>query len=744
MVFGAISLFILVSFTAMVFNVGQVVSHRVEIQNAADAAARSGALAEANLVSTIAFLNDGMAYIYYNMMRYATNVTVFGTLAELKEAGPPYPDDNTVGVTDPVGRYNDAFREADTWIPRCETWLNIINRVERSMALSGALLVKREIRRSAIENAAHKVGDETKGVEAVALFPDFTFLPHLDGYLRLDIDQIDPNNGWHIVSNTGYMIDVRRLGDGHWLITSNGGVQIEVERLGPNHYILTTSNQKLEIERPSDDHVIAKVTGPNPAYIDCHFLPGIGWAINAISPDVQVQYQPFRDGGFMLTVTPGGSIGIRRGPDGRLQQWNGYAWEPVPGDRDEVTIGGKTIPVQHSNTVALPGNASLDLPNTIRLGPVTYYIPDNVLIGGTGIQLRSDSVRISAHVGPASFVIDDMGAQPHLQVNGLTTRDADGRWRILSERGTRHRLQWPDPSDNFWIYEYVSNASYLLDDGLSRLALHAVQDNDPDAGSPFGADPAWTQWFNPLTGNLVSPDAYHQSRPSWDPTLTNYVDVDGNEYVRRYASDMFHRDNREYVSLDLSAVPRPLRLTDDFLRFGINVAVWRDKDTPVLEGRRSGVLRFHLFENPPWGYFAVASARCAFLDNSENPPRWRTTFDTNAEIETWVATSHQNLYEPIWTAMLVSTRESVKSEHIDSIPPDTGTNFVWRGLAGGHSTWVMHTEGGATWHDPDPPEEFMQFRHDRDDVADKFRNMRNRQGAAFDHISPDLPEAIDH
>jgi len=34
-----------------------------------------------------------------------------------------------------------------------------------------------------------------------------------------------------------------------------------------------------------------------------------------------------------------------------------------------------------------------------------------------------------------------------------------------------------------------------------------------------------------------------------------------------------------------------------------------------------------------WGYFALASARCAFLDNTERPPRWRTTFDTSAEID---------------------------------------------------------------------------------------------------------------
>jgi hypothetical protein len=750
MVFGAISMFLLVSFTALVYNVGQVTSARVEMQNAADASARSGALAEANLVSTVAFLNDGMAYIYYNMMRYATNVTVFGTLAELKETGPPYPSDALVGVQEPVQRYNDAFREADEWIPRCYTWLDTIGRMERAIALSGNLLVKREMRRAAVENAPHDVDGSRKGIEAIAIFPDFTMVPQVGGYLRLDIDQIDPNNGWHITSNTGYMIEIRRLADHHWSITSTDSVQIEVQRLGPNHYLLTTGTRKLEIQRPSSTHVIAKVTGPDPTHIDCQFLAGIGWAIDAVSEKVRVQYQPFRDGGFLVTVTPPGtSTGVRRGPDGRLQEWTGSSWGPVPGDRDEISVGGKTIPIQRSSTIALPGNASLHLPNTIRIGSLTFDIPDRVSIGNTGIRLRRDSVRITARVGPATFVIDDMGTQPHLEINGLTTQDADGRWRILSDRGTRHRLQWPDPSDNFWVYEYVSNAAYLYDDHIRRLALHAIQDNDPYTTAHGGADPAWTEWFNPVTGTLVTPTAYHQSRRSWDPQFTNHVeyDEDGDpiEYIRKFARDMFDRHDKKYVSIDLNAFPRPLRLTDDFLKFGINVAVWREKDEAVLEGGEEGVLRFNLFENPPWGYFAVASARCAFLDNTENPPQWRTTFDTSAEIDSWVEQSHQNLYEPVWTAVLVSTRESVKSEHIDCIPPDTGTNFVWRGLAGGRYTWLgHHTRGGATWHEPDPPDEYEQFQRPRQDVAERFRNMRNRQGRRFDHTSPDLPGAIDH
>jgi hypothetical protein len=272
MVFGALSLFIVVMFTAMIFNVGQVVTNRIAVQNAADASARGAALTEANMISTIAFLNDGMAYVYYNMLRYATNVTVFGTLAELKETGPPYPTDAVVGVTDPIDRYNQAYADAQEWLPRCYTWLDVISRMERAIVTSGDVLIRREMRRAAVENAVHTDEDGTRGIEAVCLFPNFRTIPagpH-GGYLRLDIDQIDPNNGWQITSNTGYMIEIRRVGPNHWRITSTDGVQIEVERIAPNHYVLTTANQRLEIQRPSAEHVTIRTTGHDATNIDCH------------------------------------------------------------------------------------------------------------------------------------------------------------------------------------------------------------------------------------------------------------------------------------------------------------------------------------------------------------------------------------------------------------------------------------------------------------------------------------------
>ena len=55
-VFGALTLFILVLAVVVVYNVGAVVAERMQLQQAADAAATAGAQIEANAISSIAWM----------------------------------------------------------------------------------------------------------------------------------------------------------------------------------------------------------------------------------------------------------------------------------------------------------------------------------------------------------------------------------------------------------------------------------------------------------------------------------------------------------------------------------------------------------------------------------------------------------------------------------------------------------------------------------------------------------------
>ena len=68
-VFGTLTFFMLVLSVVVIYSVGAVVAKRIQLQQAADAAATAGAQIEANTVSSIAWMNDAMAYIYYNVCR---------------------------------------------------------------------------------------------------------------------------------------------------------------------------------------------------------------------------------------------------------------------------------------------------------------------------------------------------------------------------------------------------------------------------------------------------------------------------------------------------------------------------------------------------------------------------------------------------------------------------------------------------------------------------------------------------
>ena len=80
MIFAAMT-FLALTFSVMfVYQIGMVSTDRILMQNAADAGAYSGALVEANSLNTIAQLNDGMAYLHYNILRYVVDSIVIETL----------------------------------------------------------------------------------------------------------------------------------------------------------------------------------------------------------------------------------------------------------------------------------------------------------------------------------------------------------------------------------------------------------------------------------------------------------------------------------------------------------------------------------------------------------------------------------------------------------------------------------------------------------------------------------------
>jgi hypothetical protein len=77
LVFAAATFFALAMSIAFVFQIGTVSADRLQIQGAADAAAYSGALVEANSLNAIGQINDGITYVNYIAMRHAIDGVVY-------------------------------------------------------------------------------------------------------------------------------------------------------------------------------------------------------------------------------------------------------------------------------------------------------------------------------------------------------------------------------------------------------------------------------------------------------------------------------------------------------------------------------------------------------------------------------------------------------------------------------------------------------------------------------------------
>ncbi len=220
MVFGALTILTLATATFFVINIGLLSSERLQLQNAADAAAYSAALVEANSLNSVAAINDGMAYVHFNASRYAIDVVVFGTFAALQEhpnlpnspdplddldpssrglaggglfgglfgglgsdiggAGEnPRPDARVVGIGDANQRFADAAQAATQQIPRAERWLRALSKAEEAIAFATPILARQTAVRVAADN----------GAEATSVLPrDFFFFGGDDDLAILERD----------------------------------------------------------------------------------------------------------------------------------------------------------------------------------------------------------------------------------------------------------------------------------------------------------------------------------------------------------------------------------------------------------------------------------------------------------------------------------------------------------------------------------------------------------------------------
>ncbi|MFW6456684.1 MAG: hypothetical protein ACOC0A_00155 [Planctomycetota bacterium] len=85
LVFGVISIFMVLMFGAMVLGVGRVAARRIQMQFAADSSAYSAATMQAECLNAIAVINNTMARTRARALRYVSDVNMYGVLTELRE-----------------------------------------------------------------------------------------------------------------------------------------------------------------------------------------------------------------------------------------------------------------------------------------------------------------------------------------------------------------------------------------------------------------------------------------------------------------------------------------------------------------------------------------------------------------------------------------------------------------------------------------------------------------------------------
>ncbi|MFH1023431.1 MAG: Tad domain-containing protein [Planctomycetota bacterium] len=714
LIFGAITFFMIVAAIALVVNVGQSVNTKIRLQNAADSAAYGGALIEGNCVSSVGWVNDGMALVYYHLMRYAVDTSVHATLAHMKEHGPPFPDDGVVGLPNAVAEYDAAWQKADEWIPKGERWLTMLAQMERVVALITPVLVEKETYDVAKANGAKKA----------ALFPKFQMFPDPEGYVRVYIEKLA--NGWRLTSSTGMTVEAVQTGDESWHIEMEQGVSkttVDITKTSPEQFIIEyddgTTQETIQIDRTKVGDIIIKGSG----------------ATVTNNPD------------GTTTICEGSKcVSVRKGPNGP-QTNDGSGWKDLP-RTDSVDVGGSQVRVDNFDQGIHVGNNATVYPDHINIGNTTIYY--------------TNPIRIITHFGPVAVRVDE----DYAVANGLSTKRADCKWRRLWNDRTRHRMC--QESATSWIYEFQKNASYMLPDSPERYTVtHAMHDND-DVWKATNQLPEWalktdpvtgevSGWFDPRAGKSPDPMLYHQTRPCWHPSdlvcplhgksdtddpkepngywhdpagnvvecpICHGQDNDGDGFmdVRIHQSDTYVRKGRPTLdaadrqSVDLLRLEMPLVLTEDFFKFGINVAVWNaHPGAPVLNA---------LYKAPSWGYYAVASAKVGFYDYETG--EYRYAFDDPDERKDWVENSFANLYEPTWAVKLIPVRTAVKSEDIEAdTAVDSGTNYLFRSIA-------------AT--------EWREDYFARDERSG--RNLRHmpspRNGRNFDLSGKELEDALHH
>ncbi|MBS3762055.1 MAG: hypothetical protein KGZ25_02005, partial [Planctomycetes bacterium] len=525
LVFGVMTIFLVLFFAAMVMGVGRVAARRIQMQFAADAAAYSAATAESECLNAISLINKAMAQVRARSLRYVSDTYAYGSLNELREkatelqtladqlseqiedleqqrdaetnpdaraalqeqidvlqeelslieettggeAPPSGPGADPDWVREIVGidradlEYQDALQTSEDWLPAAGRWMRELSRLEHTIAILAPYLSS---------ETAYAVAQEN-GAEYVSVFPCSRWLPRDDAYLNVEV--FHPNDECWRVQGGDTQLEVCTEDPQAWEITWRRGASIEgryrVERQGEHKWYLYDyiRDSSVWIDQTTEINVVT--WGPEGIEVIQHdgFMELINE--NGTPPNNRL---------FVRRIE-GDDVGSGLHWDEEEQAWveggpaTGGVIEMVPGE--EVPVG--ELPDDDDFSPLPSPDVSIDgVSVTVNVDPV---IP---LPGSAMVHLRHppfisltdrdnrewgrvylyETTYFTANINGVHAEVRSGKVDLWNRGENFNTNHATGRWRTHFDRVEEYWWQhrFTEVTDDYyWLYEYMEFGARL-------------------------------------------------------------------------------------------------------------------------------------------------------------------------------------------------------------------------------------------------------------------------------------------
>jgi len=532
LVIGIFALIPMAMFMCMIVNVSMLIEHKRDLQTAADHSAAAGALVQADMISSIAWINIALADIHAQATRVAVNTSVSGTLAELEQdskdaelmaatwgtsASFDMPS-ALVGKADEFKNsvFPEALKEIDpnpenlnekvsnNNLPRGRAlqWQKRLEVMQANIAALSGTLIKRHIWRTAMVNLGVEDPQNKEGQVHVNLFP----------FHAKYIPSGEKSESWWITQST----DKKSFE----MLEKISQRNVKIDISGTTVYQIVVDDgqgdvSEFTIDFQPNGHILITHEGTT---TDVYWDDNIpAWVVNG-----EIPIKEGENGGTEIDGKE-----YRTDPNtGGLEVWEDGEWVALP------------------TTFELP--SGVDLPVTsggIDLGGINFNLTNNDVsfgLGGLHFQFhpKGSSVEISGRVSPLTslhFVYSaDNPDATELNLNGRWKIDKDratGQWELYDRR--RERLTWRGLDSGFdegFIFDIETQGDYIVEDtNNARFAIDQVQGLFGDHFNTHWNEQTWLYdadepdygWYDVASGTIAEKNTYdhenhyHQTATCW-------------------------------------------------------------------------------------------------------------------------------------------------------------------------------------------------------------------------------------